>query len=116
MMDISLPTYSPRITADLRASVDAAATARSNRPPLAVVQEMPLTPVSFGQEALVAQGVLGSPDPTPVTATNPLPDWASRDAPERVLKPWGVPMLPADVPREASPASARRITPAPSER
>ena len=92
-MDISLSLRAPAIVADLRPAADAAATARIDRPPLALAAEVQIAPVSLTQEGLVNQGIIAPEALSPVA---PLPErpLASGDAPQRVLKPWGVPMLP----------------------
>jgi hypothetical protein len=87
-LDVSLPSLAARVVADLRPAADALATARIDRPPLAVAVAAPLAVNSLSQEALVTRTVL---DPVAMGATE-----GSADAPKRVLKPWGVPMLPWD--------------------
>ena len=91
-MDVSIPSVASRAVADLRPAADAAATARVDRPPLAVAPAIPFAPASLSQEGLVAQNVL---DPETVSAADALVK-----PPERVLKPWGIPMLPSDRPKE----------------
>jgi hypothetical protein len=99
-LDVSLPSLAPRVVADHRPTDDAADTARIDRPPLAIAAGVPVAVPSLSQEALVARSAIG-----PITgdATD-----SAIEAPERVLKPWSVPMLPwdrpSDGPRQDTPA------------
>ncbi len=96
-MDITSPSLVPRVVADLRPSADAAANARTTAPPLAVALDPVVQPAATSQGALVARSLLGMQAVPPVGPADPAevaldPAWA--EAPPRVLKPWGVPMLP----------------------
>lgn len=81
------PSAAPRVIADLRPTADAAALAHASRP------ETPLGtgwhPASASQAGAVNQSMLAT---APQKAA-PAPI-APVDAPERVLKPYGVTMLP----------------------
>ena len=59
---------------------------------MAFTPAVPFAPASLSQEGLVAQTVL---DPEAVSPADALVK-----PPERVLKPWGIPMLPSDRPKE----------------
>lgn len=96
-MDISAPSLVPRVVADLRPTADAAATVRTTAPPAAVAVGPAVPPTSPTQEALVARGLLDAQSVEPVGQPDPAggpPDPTRPKAPPRVLKPWGVPMLP----------------------
>ena len=97
MVDVSLPSLVPRVIADLRPCADASASAWIDRPPLAV-PAAPLAGKSLSQEALVARSVL---DPAAASKVG-----GPANAPERVLKPWGVPMLPWEPPSDTRPEDA----------
>jgi hypothetical protein len=115
-MDISLSLLAPVVVADLRPSADAAATARIDRPPAALAPGIAVAPVSFTQEGLVTRGLMEPEGPSPV-APLAAPAPTSGDAPQRVLKPWGVPMLPSeerhkptDADEDAAPPPAQGTT------
>jgi hypothetical protein len=103
-MDISSPSLVPRAVADLRPAADAAATARIVAPPAALAQGPAVAPVSPAQGGLVARGFL---EPRPVSPAGAVD--GSGQAPDhpvpRVLKSWGVPMLPAE--EETTPPHGR---------
>lgn len=96
-MDISVTSVAPRHVADLRPTADAAATARITAPPLAIAQAPVVAPASPQQGALVLKGLIeagaavGSASGATVNET--------RNAPPRVLKPFGLHMLPYNEPR-----------------
>lgn len=91
----------PRHVADLRPTADAAALCRDPRAAIAsAVLPAVALPAPTSQAAAVSRSLIGV---TPVEQTG-----RTVAPPERVLKPWGVPMLPA----EAKEASA---TPKPTE-
>lgn len=84
-MDVSSPALAPRVLPDLRPVADAAATARLVRPEAALAVP-PVPAPSPTQAGLVSRSVLES-------------DRDLRrpgEEPPRVLKPWGVSMLPAE--------------------
>lgn len=115
-MDLSSPALVPRLIADLRPSSDAAATVRIASPPAALAAVLTsgpaARPTSPIQGALVARTLLdngGTPPAGPAipSAGKPLPE-----APGRVLKPWGVPMLPdRDRPEEEAQGPAQGLAP-----
>ncbi|TNC52897.1 hypothetical protein FHG66_00970 [Rubellimicrobium rubrum] len=96
-MDISVTSVAPRHVADLRPTADAAATARITAPPLAIAQAPVVAPASPQQGALVVKGLIeagvavGSASGATATET--------KNAPPRVLKPFGLHMLPYNEPR-----------------
>lgn len=107
-MDIRLASPVPRQVGDLRPSADAAAAARVAEPPLAVEPPAAVSPVSPAQGALVARGLLDPQGVSPSGATEgggeATPSTPDRPPP-RVLKPWGVPMLPTEEKRAAPEVS-----------
>lgn len=92
-MDISLSSVAPRSVADRRPVADAAATARPARHPTEGWPAPRIEPTSFVQEGLVTQGFMESAGLVPVGAASDT-QFDSHGGPQRVLKPWGVPMLP----------------------
>lgn len=80
-----LPTAqpSPKVTADLRPAADAAAMVHDPRP---AVSSTSILPARLAQLAEVSRSLIA-------TAADEGPPAAQRA--ERVLKPWGVMMLPA---------------------
>ncbi|MBW7921361.1 MAG: hypothetical protein H3C51_04590 [Rubellimicrobium sp.] len=92
----------PQVAADLRPAADAAALVRDPRPAVAAASVLP---APLAQLAEVSRSLVA------VAAEEGPP--AVRQA-QRVLKPWGVTMLPAtddDHPRRAATATGRRVTP-----
>jgi hypothetical protein len=85
-VDVSISSVVPRMVADLRPAADASATARIERPPLAVAVGNPAPTVSLVQEGLVTRSAIEPAAEADLAA----------HAVQRVLKPWGVPMLPWD--------------------
>jgi len=104
-LDVSLSSIAPRVVPDLRPAADAAATARLDRPPAAFGLAADVAPASLVQEGLVTQGFMEVAGPAPVAALDGSSQ-TSRQAPERVLKPWGIPMLPDEESAEAAEESA----------
>ncbi len=115
-MDISLPPLAPRAVPDLRPSADVAASARAALPAPALPSAAAGVPPAYAlQGALVALGLLDpravSPSGAIDAAGDTLPDRGPDRPPPRVLKPWGVPMLPAEE-RRAPQAEMRPGQPA----
>lgn len=93
----------PQHVADLRPSADAAALGRNPRPAAATAAVLPAgampvatLPAPTSQAGAISRCLIGA---TPVE----VPGRAVTQA-ERVLKPWGVPMLPAGQAETAGPA------------
>lgn len=95
-MEVTFNPSVPRVLPDLRPAADAAATARQEAPPLALAQGPLARPVSPSQEALVTRSLLGTREVSPAGRIDPEGEPRRADGPPRVLKPWGVPMLPAE--------------------
>lgn len=99
-MDVSTSSLVPRLVPDLRPSADVAASARlSNPAPALPAAAAGLAPASPAQGALVARGLLDPRAVTPTGAVDTTGEAAARapaEPPPRVLKPWGVPMLPTE--------------------
>ncbi len=99
-MDISSPLPAARPVQDLRPSADVAASARASAPaPALPPAAAGVPPASIVQGALVARGLL---DPRAVSPTGSVDSSGEATLrtpdrpPPRLLKPWGVPMLPAE--------------------
>ena len=105
-MDISLSSIAPRVVADLRPAADAAATGRIDRPPAALALASGVAPAALSQEGLVARGFMEPAGPSPVAATSES-SLEVGQGPKRVLKPWGVPMLPYEDPNDDASREAR---------
>lgn len=87
----------PPAQPDERASADAAASAKDPRP------EVPLPmPASTSQSGLVSKAAIADKDAAPKLDTSGV------SAAERMLKPYGINMLPEkqDAPKQESPPSA----------
>jgi hypothetical protein len=133
-MDVSWTPLAPRPVPDLRPSADLAASARAEEPaPGLPPSAAGVPPASAAQRALVARGLLDPRAVSPTGAADPAgearPDDPQRPPP-RLLKPWGVPMLPTEEKRagedpepsaegvqtdEASAAPAGAVPPHPDE-
>jgi hypothetical protein len=114
MVDVSMSSVAPRFVADLRPAADAAATARIDRPPAPLGLAGAVAPTSFAQEGLVAQGLMEPAGPAPVAPPNGV-SLETNQAPQRVLRPWGVPMLPDDRREDDAPAQMRTDATGPGE-
>jgi hypothetical protein len=111
-MNVSLPGLAPVVVADLRPSADAAASTRIDRPPTAKALGTTAAPASLSQEALVAQSVLG---PVPAAASDEALT-SFGEAPKRVLKPWGILMLPVELQDDWTAQGGEPTDPATGER
>lgn len=116
-MDVNMLTtgaapQAPRYVQDLRPAADAAALANDNRPPAATAGmagalPLPTLPAPVSQIGAVSRSMLSADAP------------AATDAPQavsRVLKPYGVAMLPAEVPRDDAQRPAAGGAAAPADR
>ncbi|WP_210527428.1 hypothetical protein [Rubellimicrobium arenae] len=104
-MDITTISPVPRVVMDARPSADAAATTRIAVPPLATAQGPVVAPASRSQGGLVVKGLItlaGIQPPGSLDGTSP------EFGPQRVLKPWGVRMLPSDEPDAQADRTAGR--------
>jgi hypothetical protein len=91
-MDISMPPLAPRAAPDLRPAADAVASARITRPAATMVVADPAL-ISATQMGLVNQSLIG-------TEAQGVARVQKVEAVERVLKPFGVSMLPSREKRE----------------
>ncbi|TNC73870.1 hypothetical protein [Rubellimicrobium roseum] len=98
-MEISNPSMlAPRPEVDLRPAADAAASARIIAPPPGLAQGPVVAPASSFQSGWLARSLLGMSAATEAGRAPPEAPASRRGEPQRVLKPWGIPMLPADRP------------------
>lgn len=113
-MDVPITSFAPRVVADLRPAADAAATVRTTAPPGTPSQAPTVTPASPAQGGLVARGLMDPRSVSPTGRPDPSGDreLGEPKSPPRVLKPWGVPMLPVEEQRAGRPEPAPESRPA----
>jgi len=110
IMKITVPsTPALHLAADPRSTALVATKARTADPVSSPASEAVAVPPCPTQFALLVRSLLATDEVTEIPGCETLDGVGSRSEPRRVLKPWGIEMLPADKPDRFDDRSSQPV-------